>query len=136
MTVAELRALLQMKRKGDEIDADPMKTKPKGLQQMLKANLIAQAKTRSLTPDAINPTKKTWEKITRDELILGIADHVNLLNGKKKAVLHQQTPTASSANTREISSDDEEFMDVTLEESPPPKTGRRKRQEETNRRPK
>ena len=102
---------------------------------MLKADLIKHAKERSLTPDAINPVKQKWEKLTRDELILGISDHVNLLNGKKTAVLHQQTPTASSANTREISSDDE-FMDVTLEESPPPKTGRRKRQEETNRRPK
>ena len=47
MTVSELRALLKMKRKGDEIDADPMKTKPKGLHNMLKADLIKHATPKS-----------------------------------------------------------------------------------------
>ena len=126
MLVPALRALLRMKRKGQAIESDPMMSKPKGLTSMKKDALIAQAKSRSLTPDMINSSKKEWNKLTREELIMGIGDHVEYLSNRETAILNPQTPTSSSANMNEISSE-EEFMDVRLEESPPPNTANRRK---------
>ena len=115
-SVLALRALIRMKRKGDKLAMDPMMVKPKGLGAMKKDPLIAEAQKRSLTVDMINPSKKEWKNLTRDELILGITDHVRHLNNSETAILNRRTSTNASASTRESSSDSTEFMDVRAEE--------------------
>ena len=125
LTCQSLRGLLRMKRKGDQSAVDPMMTKPKGLSSMKKDPLIAHAKSRSLTVDMINQNKKEWQQLTREELILGIEDHVNYLNQRETVILNM---TNSSANTNESSSEPE-FMDVRAEEP----NSRRKRDSQSSR---
>ena len=131
LTCQSLRGLIRMKRKGDQSAVDPMMAKPKGLSQMKKDPLIAHAKSRSLTVDMINPSKKEWRQLTRDELILGIEDHVNYLNQRETVILNM---TNSSAITNESSSEPE-FMDVRAEEpkSVPSQGSRRKRESQSSR---
>ena len=130
LTCQALRGLLRMKRQGDQSAMDPMMMKPKGLSSMNKDSLIANAKSRSLTVDAINERKKEWKQLTREELILGIEDHVNYLNQRETVILKKHP----SVITNESSSD-LEFMDVRAEEpqSGLSHGGRRKRDSQSNR---
>ena len=108
--------------------------KPKGLSSMNKDSLIANAKSRSLTVDAINERKKEWKQLTREELILGIEDHVNYLNQRETVILKTGTMKKPSVITNESSSD-LEFMDVRVEEQESGLShgGRRKRDSQSNR---
>ena len=129
LTVPMLRGLIKLKRDGEKLEIDPMMVRPKGLSNMKKDALIAEAKKRGLTVDGINPRKKEWIQLTREEIMLMIGEHVEYLNGRETAILNKETPANSSATMNESSSD-AEFMDVRVEEALPSKqTGSRRKRE-------